>query len=47
MSMELTELYFEVIQKAAVKANYLHDNMTRGKRSPNGRAVFRLTLGTE
>lgn len=25
MSMELTELYFEVIQKAAVKANYFHD----------------------
>lgn len=25
MSMELTELYFEIIQKAAVKANYLHD----------------------
>lgn len=25
MSMELTELYFELLQKAAVKANYFHD----------------------
>lgn len=25
MSMELTELYFELLQKAAAKANHLHD----------------------